>query len=241
MRTGKARFDLGCEWGEAGVVALSPAFDVVVVVDVLSFSSCVDIAISRRGEILPYPDKGQGAKEFAEQHRAALARSRGEGRFSLSPAAFLDLDPGTRVVLPSPNGAMVSLASRARTTLAGCLRNAAAVARIAAERGRHIAVIPAGERWPDGTLRPSLEDWLGAGAILSHLSGRASPEARAAVAAFREHRGGLEEALLECESGRELEGWGYREDVLLAAMLDASGSVPVFDGVAYRSSSASGA
>ena len=241
MRTVKARFDLSCEWGEAGVAALAPASDIVVVVDVLSFSTCVDIAVSRRGEILPYPHKGPEAEKFAQQHRAVLARSRGDGRFSLSPSTFLDIDPGTRVVLPSPNGAMVSLASRARTILAGCLRNAAAVARIAGERGRQIAVIPAGERWPDGTLRPSLEDWLGAGAILSHLSGRASPEARAAVAAFREHRNGLEEALLECESGRELEGWGYREDVLLAAMLDASGSVPVFDGVAYGSSSESGA
>ena len=136
---------------------------------------------------------------------------------------------------------MVSLASRARTTLAGCLRNASAVARVAAERGRRIAVIPAGERWPDGTLRPALEDWLGAGAILSHLSGRASPEVRSAVAAFREHRRELEEALLDCESGRELEGWGYREDVRLAAMFDTSGSAPEFDGVAYGRSSMSGA
>jgi 2-phosphosulfolactate phosphatase len=240
MRTGKARFDLSCEWGEAGVAALAPVSDVVVVVDVLSFSTCVDVAVSRRGEILPYPHEGPGAEEFAEQHRAVLARSRGEGLFSLSPSTFLDIDPGTRVVLPSPNGAMVSLASRARTILAGCLRNASAVARIAAERGRHIVVIPAGEHWRDGRFRPSLEDWLGAGAILSHLSGRASPEARAAVAAFQEHRSGLEEALLECESGRELEGWGYRKDVLLAAMLDSSGTVPTFDGVAYRSSSESG-
>ncbi len=240
MNTREATFDLGCEWGEAGVVALASGSDVAVIIDVLSFSTCVDVAVSRGGEILPYPLKGPGAERFAEEHRAALAQSRGEGRYSLSPSTFLDIEQGTRVVLPSPNGAMVSLASRARTTLSGCLRNAAAVARVAAERGRRIAVIPAGERWSDGAFRPSLEDWLGAGAILSHLSGSASPEARAAIAAFREHRSGLERALLECESGRELERWGYREDVLLAAMLDASESVPEFDGVAYGSSSVSG-
>ena len=39
---------------------------------------------------------------------------------------------------------------------------------------------------------------------------------------------------------QELEAWGYREDVRVAAMLDASGSVPVFDGVAYRIASALG-
>jgi hypothetical protein len=54
------------------------------------------------------------------------------------------------------------------------------------------------------------------------------------VAVFREHQSDLEEALVDCESGRELEKWGYREDVLLAAVLDSSGSVPLFDGVAYR-------
>ena len=76
--------------------------------------------------------------------------------------------------------------------------------------------------------------FLGAGAILSHLSGRGSPEVRAAVAAFREHQSGLEQALLSCQSGRELEEWGYREDVAVAAMLDVSTSVPGFDGVRYR-------
>ena len=234
MKTREAGFDLSCEWGNAGVLALASVSDVVVVVDVLSFSTCVDIAVSRGASVLPYPSQEPGAEEFAKKHHAALAGARGEGQYSLSPLTFLQIDPGTRVLLPSPNGAMISLASRARTTLTGCLRNAAAVARAAGERGRRIAVTPAGERWPDGTLRPSLEDWLGAGAILSHLSGRASPEVRAAVAAFREHQSGLEQALLGCQSGRELEEWGYREDVLFAAMLDSSAAVPVFDGIAYR-------
>ncbi len=240
MGTSGVTFDIRCEWGEAGIFALAPISEVVVVVDVLSFSTCVDIAVSRGGEIFPCSARGPEAERIAKSHDAELAGSRGEGRYSLSPLTFLDIEPGTRVVLPSPNGAMISLASQARTTLSGCLRNASAVARAATQRGQRIAVIPAGEQWPDGTLRPSLEDWLGAGAILDQLSGRASPEVRAAVAAFREHRADLEQVLLECKSGQELEELGYRDDVLVAAMLDVSDSIPLFGNEMYCNAGGSG-
>jgi 2-phosphosulfolactate phosphatase len=234
MRTSDVTFDIRCEWGEAGILALAPFPDVIVVVDVLSFSTCVDIAVSRGGEILPCKERGPQAEEFAKTHNAELALSRGQGHYSLSPLTFLDIEPGARVVLPSPNGAMVSLASQVRMTLSGCIRNASAVAQTAEKWGQRIAVIPAGERWSDGTLRFSLEDWIGAGAILNCLSGRASPEVLAAVAAFREHRANLEQVLMECMSGQELVAGGYTEDVLLASMLDASESIPLFDNFAYR-------
>jgi hypothetical protein len=37
---------------------------------------------------------------------------------------------------------------------------------MAQQLGSTFNVIPAGERWPDGSLRPALLDWLGAGGIL---------------------------------------------------------------------------
>jgi 2-phosphosulfolactate phosphatase len=58
------------------------------------------------------------------------------------------------------------------------------------EHGDSVAVIAAGERWRgDDSLRPSLEDHLGAGAVLSALAGLGyrdamSPEASAAADLF---------------------------------------------------------
>jgi 2-phosphosulfolactate phosphatase len=118
--------------------------------------------------------------------------------------------------------------------LCGCLRNATAVARMARSLGRVIAVIPAGEQWPDGSLRPALEDWLGAGAILCGLGDRLSPEARAARNAFAASRDDLAAILEECASGRELRERGFLSDVALATLLDASDAVPVLESGVFR-------
>jgi 2-phosphosulfolactate phosphatase len=138
-------------------------------------------------------------------------------------------------VLPSPNGARVALAAAATTPLllAGCLRNARAVADAAMRLGSSFNVIPAGERWPDGSLRPALEDWLGAGAILRALAGSRSPEADAAVGVFERHRDNLVAALEHCGSGRELEERVHAQDKVLAGQLDVSSCVPRFDGLAF--------
>jgi 2-phosphosulfolactate phosphatase len=138
------------------------------------------------------------------------------------------------LVLPSPNGSTISgiAAELAPRVVAGCLRNAAAVA--AAVGDGRVGVIAAGERWRDGSLRPAFEDFVGAGAIISHLAGAWSPEARSAAAAFREVAADLEAQVMACVSGQELVGWGFGEDVRLAAQLDVSATVPRFAGEAYR-------
>lgn len=57
-----------------------------MIVDVLSFSTCVDVAVARGGRILPWDPDAPDAAPFAERHGAFLAGRRGNARFSLSPA-----------------------------------------------------------------------------------------------------------------------------------------------------------
>lgn len=226
-----------CEWGPAACAALAPA-DVTIVVDVFSFTTCVDVAASRGVSILPFPWNDDAAAQFAREQGAELAGRRRQARYSLAPESYLDAPPGLRCVLPSPNGAVVTLAAAvaAPVILAGCLRNARAVAAAAAEMGTCFNVIPAGERWRDGSLRPALEDWLGAGAILRCLPGNRSPEADSAVALFEHHRERLVQTLEACGSGRELDERGHHKDTLIAGELDVSVSVPRFDGNAFAPS-----
>jgi 2-phosphosulfolactate phosphatase len=219
--------DCRCEWGVTGHDALARA-DVTIVVDVLSFSTCIDVAVGREAVILPFPWNNSTASEFAAAQHAELAGRRGESRYSLSPACFLDAPAGLRCVLPSPNGAMLSLraAETGAIVLAGCLRNAQAAAEAARRLGSTFNICPAGERWPDGSLRASIEDWLGAGAILRFLPGSKSPEAAAAIAAFESAQNNLLQILSASGSGRELTGIGFAQDVELAAQFNVSQHVP---------------
>jgi 2-phosphosulfolactate phosphatase len=136
-------------------------------------------------------------------------------------------------VLPSPNGSTLTLKTGQIPTFTGCLRHYQAVAAAAQTVGPKIAVIPAGEIWPDGRLRPALEDWLGAGAIISQLSGKVSPEARAALAAFRELASEIEPLLRQCGSGKELIERGFEDNVALASALNVSNCAPRLVNGAY--------
>ncbi len=225
MTFDQSEFEIRCEWGSKGLKTLAPISDVVVIVDVLSFTTAVDIGIAQGGVILPYPLKGPSAAAYAHSVGAKLAgRDRGVD-FSLSPASLRHLPPGYRLVLPSPNGAALSFAADHPIVLAACLRNAAAVARAVVGLGRTVAIIPAGEMWDDGTLRPSVEDWIGAGAVINALSGNSSPEARIAAAAFDHVGDCLGETLRRCSSGKELIERGFSEDVDLAADFNVSNCV----------------
>jgi 2-phosphosulfolactate phosphatase len=227
----QAEYDLRCEWGMQGLLALAPASDSVVIVDVLSFSTAVDIAVSNGACVFPYRWKDDSAARFAREKGALLASDRrAAGVYSLSPASLRAIPAQTRLVLPSPNGGSLAMGAKAVPVFTACLRNAPAVAKRAASCGSRIAVIPAGERWEDDTLRPCLEDLIGAGAVLAELAGTLSPEAELAESSFARFRQTLRDVLSRCGSGKELIQRGFAEDVELAAAYAVSSAAPVLAG-----------
>lgn len=218
-------FDVRVEWGLDGVAVLARTCAVLVIVDVLSFSTSVDIAVSRGGRVLPVRYRDERGE--AEARAAGAALPGDGGPWTLRPSSLVDLPDGTFLALPSPNGATLSAAAAETgvTVLAGCLRNAPAIAK-AIETGP-VGIIPAAERWGHvGALRPSVEDQLGAGAIAHALGGALSPEARLAEAAFLAFADDLPAILRECSSGRELIAGGHPGDVELAARHGVSTTVP---------------
>ena len=236
----RVRFERG-ERGALGLLSRRPPdVQVAIVVDVLSFSTAVDVAVSRGAHVFPSRFKSLAeSQQIATMYDALLAVPRSErteaSPYTLSPSTLDALPQGARLVLPSPNGARCVRAAydcRVPVVIVGCLRNVRAVASFArAHAGRKgaVAVIAAGERWSDGTLRPSVEDDLGAGAILAalELDAAYSPEARYAVSAFDAMRDTLNDLVRDSVSGRELTEAGYGDELPWSVEIDVSTTVPL--------------
>lgn len=239
------------EWGPSGALAASRPGGIAVIVDVLSFTTTLTVAIDAGAQVFPYPFTDDSAQNFARRHDATLAVGRFEARLgppgaavSLSPASMLSTPPPARIVLPSPNGSAISrlLTDRGSQVTGASLRNRLAVARwiaraLEGNEGKPVTVVAAGERWPDDSLRPAVEDLWGAGAVIAALADLGvtglTPEARTAAAAFGGVAARLPAELAACVSGQELIDAGFAADVAIAAEIDASSCVPVMSGECF--------
>ena len=240
--------DVRFEWGPIGAAHLAPDAACLVVLDVLSFTTAVAIVVGRGTTVFPYPWDDAGAPEFAARHDAMLAVRRKEVSdahpWSLSPDVLSRAPVTPRLVLPSPNGSTIASGLVAGpTVVAACLRNASAVGRWILARGygssgRPVVVVASGERWPDGSLRPALEDALGAGAVLGHLqsAGCSLSVEAAAMATLYDATSDVERAIRTCGSARRLIGAGYEGDVDVASEVDCDQIVPVVKDGAFSAS-----
>jgi len=200
------RYQVRLEWGAAGLQRVAPA-DVVIVVDVLRFSTTV-IEVVARGEDYPLD---------AAAHAV-----------SINGAAVADAAARTGAVVllgALRNASAVAAAVLAEQSLRGA-RTSIAIIAAGELSGRE----------PTAGLRFAVEDHLGAGAIVDALGAlgidHAAPDAAVAGEAFRALRRAATHLLTASGSGLELIASGRRDDVVAAAALDAAPVVPVLrDGV----------
>ncbi|MDN3018391.1 2-phosphosulfolactate phosphatase [Paenibacillus sp. BSR1-1] len=235
-------YECRVEWGRRGAREAADRGDIVIIVDVLSFSSTVISALTNGAIIYPFPPNLDG-KEYAEKIGAKYLLGRAEAarlsQPSLSPVSFNEHHHKKKFVLSSLNGAFCTwAASMVPALLIGSILNAEAVASAANQLRKQtrasITVIPCGEQWGDvqnneDTLRPAIEDYLGAGAILNYLEGKKSPEAEVCIYAFQHATPKLKELIWECGSGRELRGRGFEADVIHCSGLNAYQTVPILN------------
>jgi 2-phosphosulfolactate phosphatase len=211
------------EWGAK---ALEQASATAIIVDCLSFSTALSVACARGAKVFPFGTY-EGGKRLAACLSIECVGKRKEQGLSLSPPTLEMVQLGQEIVLPSPNGSNLSTLSKAKSSFAGALRNAKAVAEVAMGQGDDIVIVAAGERWHgDGSLRPAFEDQLAAGAIASFLTGDKTSEAIAAMAVFNACENDLLAALYQCDSGKELTERGFAQDVEWASQLNATKYVP---------------
>ncbi len=221
-------------WGRQGarLAALNTA--TVAIVDVLSFSTAVAVGCAAGARISPFTSATHARDAVAAKPDMKLAVRREEaspGRFSLSPVSFLHATPEDWIALPSPNGATcctIAVEYGATGIFAGSLVNATATAHaLQAEADRTgccIWVVACGERTApqglDDAIRFALEDYLGAGAILSQLEGSFSPDAELCRSAYRAVAANTAKLIAACESGIELIARNCEGDVSLAVQAD---------------------
>lgn len=204
----QSRYQVRMDWAIPGLERVA-ASDIIVVVDVLRFSSSVTDRVAA-GETVPLD-----AAALADSVNGAAVAAR---------AAEAAGDP--TVLL----GCLRNAAAVADVVLAEQHRRGARTS---------VAVIAAGELTssePHADLRFAVEDLLGAGAIIDALGAlgldHTSPEAAAACEAFRGLRAAARHLLTASGSGQELAERGARDEVLAAATVDASACVPILrDGV----------
>lgn len=235
MTTDSLNFPISCKhhicWGEDGLSYYGAFFKAIVIVDVLSFGTTVDIALSKGSSIIPTKIENEDQLiSISKQQKAIFAKKRNESGITLSPSSMQSLDARQTILLPSPNGStLVDIATRfEKPVFTGCFRNSKVLAdALNFEKFFPVLFVAAGERYPNKKLRPSIEDYWGVGSILANLNYEKSIEAEFAIQSFIAASRDLKNNLISCESGQELLLQGFKQDVELAAELNVSNKISI--------------
>jgi len=220
------------DWGRTGAERSAAAGRITVIVDTLSFSTLVALAVSRDMAVLPAisAEEADALAQTTAFARTVARVGAPPGAFTLSPASVRDAPVVPRaLIVHSPNGARCTrAASEAPAIFVGALINASAVAHAVQAQMRHtgvgVTVVACGERPMhaalDAPLHFAIEDHLGAGAIIDALAGTRSPEAAVAAHVYRACAHDLTAILERSATGRKLSAIGFADDWRIGALRD---------------------
>ncbi|HPT94158.1 MAG TPA: 2-phosphosulfolactate phosphatase [Microbacteriaceae bacterium] len=245
----QSNYQVRFDWGIDGLARLEPA-DVIVVVDVLRFSTAATRAIEAGREIVLRPELSRNGAPIAHAAREHAARGatvligclRNRGAIADAIVAEQHARGGRMSVVVIAAGERAARRTPLPMLLGASVPQPGQHAEGGDENPEHGGHDPQGvdqERDAAQLPRFAVEDLLGAGAIIDALITRGidhcSPEASVAAEGFAALQHGLGHLLGASGSGRELAAAGLDGDVAYASALDASSAVAVLrDGVLVR-------
>ncbi|HNR25284.1 MAG TPA: 2-phosphosulfolactate phosphatase [Methanobacteriaceae archaeon] len=205
--------------------------DVCIMVDVLRASTTITVALEKFSEVIPVTELEE-ALNLASQKEVVVAGERGgatvKGFDTGNSPVEIQRFCGETLILTTSNGTRI-LGSMKGTPLIGSFINAESVALKALELAQdHIEVVMAGVNG-----RFAIEDFLGAGIIISHLQRSCTLDemALASVLACQDI-GKVEKSIYKSLSAANLCELGFKKDVEFCLQQDISELVPVYqDGI----------
>jgi 2-phosphosulfolactate phosphatase len=201
--------------------------DVAIMVDVLRASTTITVALNNFNKIMAVKDKNS-AIELAKEYSAVLAGEREgatiEGFDTGNSPVEIKKFSGDTLVLTTSNGTRILEGMKAQS-LIGSFVNAKAVASKASEiADDHIEIVMAGVRG-----KFAIEDFLGAGEIISYLKNYELDEmALAAYMASRDENM-VKQAIMNSNSALGLQKLGFSDDISFSIKKNIYDIIPIYE------------
>jgi 2-phosphosulfolactate phosphatase len=200
--------------------------DLSIMVDVLRASTTITMALDHFQEVIPVVEHMEALNIAREKEALIAGERRGvtlEGFDAGNSPIEIQKLIGKTLVITTSNGTRIMEGMNSKV-LVGCFTNARAVAMAARKlASEEIEVVMAGVEG-----RFAIEDFLGAGEIISNLQNLDLSEyAQAAVMAVQD-KSLVRDVVLKSRSAKRLSEIGFKKDVEFCLRTNISTNVPQF-------------
>jgi 2-phosphosulfolactate phosphatase len=201
--------------------------DVAIMVDVLRASTTITVALNNFNTVMAVKDKNK-AVELAKKYNAVLAGERDGAPIKgfdagNSPVSIKNFK-GDTLVLTTTNGTRILEGMKAKS-LIGSFVNAKAVALKAAELAdNHIEIVMAGVRG-----KFAIEDFLGAGEIISYLKNCELDEMALAACMASRNDEMVKKAVMNSNSALGLQKLGFLDDITYSIKKNIYDIIPIYE------------